>query len=166
MTDPKDSDLMDNFTRMFGGGNPAVLDTAMEIPDVLIELGGLLGDHDNIVDQAVADDDALAIWGEASPEARSAILLNLAWQTRTTDLPDGVDLSTGGNYAIALHTYAKTFTGDDLAFHGNGFPALPLPGQAGALASSLAFDREDLPISLETALLFLSMVAASEAPTG
>lgn len=33
MTDPRDSDLMENFTRMFGGGTAAVMDTAMEIPE-------------------------------------------------------------------------------------------------------------------------------------
>lgn len=119
----------------------------------------MLDDHDNDVNQAAADEDALAIWSEASPEARAAILLNLAWQTRAADLPAAAELSTGGNYATELHRYGRTFTGDDVAFHGNAFPALPLPGQAGALASSLAFDRDDLPISLETALLFLYVLA-------
>lgn len=157
MSDQQDDHLLQNFVRMFGGGSPTAADTAMEVPGVLTELDRLLDDHDNLVDQALADDEALDIWTTATPEARSAILLNLAWQTRHADLPAGAELSTGGSYAIELHAYAKNFTGDDVTFHGNAFPALPLPGQAGALASSLAFDREDLPISLETALRFLSM---------
>jgi hypothetical protein len=50
--------------------------------------------------------------------------------------------------------------GDSEAFHGAGFPAPPLPGPAGILASSLGFDRDDVAVSLETALILLSAVVA------
>jgi hypothetical protein len=162
-TDPADDAVMGNFAAMLGaGGVPTVLGTAMEIPDVLLELGDALDEHTDVVDQAVADDHALEAWSTASPEARSAILLNLAWYARHASLTDQAAESNGGLYAVDLLTYARNFTGDDEAFHGRGFPALPLPGQAGALATSVAFDRDDLPISLETALLMLSMIRTSQ----
>lgn len=106
MTDPRDSAAIDNFLRMFGGGGPTEVDTAMEVPAVLIELDGLLGDLDNDVDQAASDDNALAIWSDASPETRSAILLNLAWQTRERYQPAEFGASTGADYGAELHRYA------------------------------------------------------------
>lgn len=156
MTDSTDNNVWANFARMFGGGSPDVMELAVELLDVLHDLGNLLIELDNDVDQAAADEDALAIWSDTSPEARSAILLNLAWQTRENYQPAGE--STGADYAGALHRYAADFTGDDMAFHGNAFPAMPLPAQAGALSTSIGFDRDDLPISLEIVLLFLAAV--------
>jgi hypothetical protein len=162
-TNPADSAVWGNFAAMLGAGGPGrVLETAMEIPDVLLELGEALDEHTDVVDQAVADDHAREAWSSASPEARSAILLNLAWYARYATLTNEAAESNGGMYAADLLGYARNFTGDDEAFHGRGFPALPLPGQAGALATSVAFDRDDLPISLKTALLMLSLIRASQ----
>jgi hypothetical protein len=121
-----------------------VSEIAMEVLDVLGDLEGLLLEYGNDVDQVLADEDALATWSDAEPETRSAILLNLAWQTRESYrlAEDGGAIAT--SYAESLHGYAATFTGDDAAFHGNPFPAMPLPAQAAVLSMSIGFDRDKL----------------------
>jgi hypothetical protein len=141
------------FDQMAAAGS--ILGVAMQIPSVAFELNDALASCDNNVDQAARDEDMLHVWTDAAPETRSALLLAAAWHARAADLAAGE--STGAMYATDLHAYARSFTGDAEAFHGRGFPAMPLPGQAGALASSLGFDRDDVEISLETVLILQAL---------
>ncbi|WP_170198492.1 hypothetical protein, partial [Streptomyces chryseus] len=92
----------------------------------------------------------------AEPETRACLLLNFAWHSREHDVAPSEDHA--GEYAANLHRYAADFAGDSEAFHGPRFPAMPLPGQAGPLASSLAFDRDDCDISLKTMLLLMEPI--------
>ena len=110
--------------------------------------------------QAAASEAALLdLWDSAEPEPRAALLLYSAWEARDRPLP--ADDTTAGMYAAELHTYAREYTGTQAEFIGLRWPDMPLPGQAGALASSLGFDRDDTDISLATLLLLL---AAARSP--
>jgi len=140
------------FDRMAAGGNP--LGVAMQIPDVLLSLREAAGRFPRDPGRAAGYGGLLDRWAGAAPETRAGILLSLAWGARETRLPDRE--GTAAAYAGSLHEYAREFAGDSEAFHGARFPAMPLPGQAGALASSLAFDADDALISLESALLLLA----------
>jgi hypothetical protein len=96
-------------------------------------------------------------WLIAEPETRAGLLLSLAWRARSAaPLPTA---TTPEQYASDLQSYASKHTGDIDTFHGSDFPAMPLPGPAGALASSYAFDHGDLDLSVETALILLGVDA-------
>ncbi|MQS18025.1 hypothetical protein F7Q99_39020 [Streptomyces kaniharaensis] len=142
------------FDQMAAAGS--LLGIAMQIPDVTIELADVLDQYDGDARRAARHRGLLRTWTDAAPETRSALLLNMAWHSREAPLNAGD--STAGLYATDLHEYARTHAGDSESFHGRGFPAMPLPGQAGALASSLGFDRDDLEISLETVLILQALV--------
>lgn len=137
------------------------LGVGMQIPGVLIALRETLENHGNDVERAAADPETLRGWGASLPETRSALLLSLAWAARNGALGED-DESHGYGYAAELHRYAREFIGGSELWHGSRYPSMPLPGQAGALASSLGFDREDVPISLKSALLL--MAAAPREP--
>lgn len=117
------------------------------------------------VDQAQQDPALVAEWEQAEPEARAGLLLSVAWGSRDEE----IDLSglesgdrvafQGASYAKDFHDYAKA-SPDSETFHGPSYPMMPLPGQAGALASSLGFDRDDTDISLRAALLLIAPVRA------
>lgn len=137
---------------------PHGFDTAMQLPEVLLTLTNTL-DHVHYagdVERAAQDPEAFEVWAEAEPEVRACILLSAAWSAGRGPAPSvGDDVHVAG-YVEDFHKYAAAFGADQSeAFHGRAFPAMPLPGQAGALASSLAFDRDDLAISLRTALVLL-----------
>jgi hypothetical protein len=149
------------FDQMAAAGS--LLGIAMQIPDVTMSLTEVMDQYRGDVDRAAGHKGLLRTWTEAAPETRSALLLNLAWAAREGQLDAGED--TAALYAGDLHEYASTFEGDSEAFHGAGFPAMPLPGQAGALASSLGFDRDDVEISLKTVLLLLTVVRRIARPT-
>lgn len=142
----------------------ALMTVAFQIPELVMELDEVLAEHGGDVALAAADRELLSSWTEAEPESRAALLVNLAWHGRTEQLPTGDD-DHASMYVEDLHTYARDFPGDSEAFHGTGFPALPLPGQAGALASSLAFDRDDLPISLKTAVVLFDLMKKASKDT-
>ncbi|MFG2076893.1 hypothetical protein [Nonomuraea maritima] len=127
-----------------------LLGIAMQIPDVVLDFHEVLNDVENDVEQAAQDQDLLRRWSDAAPETRAAILLNMAWLSRDAELGEGD--STAAMYAYELNGYAQQVD-DQEAFHGERFPATPLPGPAGALATSLGFDRDDTRISLHAALL-------------
>jgi hypothetical protein len=150
------------FDQMAANGQ--MLGIGIQIQDVLIDLKEVLEQYRGDVERACGHKGLLNRWTEAAGETRSALLLNLAWAARTGQLDAGED--TAGLYAADLHTYARTFEGDSEAFHGARFPAMPLPGQAGALASSLGFDRDDVEVSLKTVLLLLAVVRTLPRPAG
>lgn len=143
------------FDMMASAGS--LLGIGMQIPGVSLDLREALDRHRGNVDRAATDRGMLRTWEQAAPETRSALLLNLAWAAREGQLPEDDD-SHGYGYASDLHGYAAGFGGDSEAFHGRQFPAMPLPGQAGALASSVGFDRDDNEISLKSALLLMAAI--------
>ena len=133
---------------------PHLLAIAMQIPDVLMDLQESLVDHGMDVSRTAQDTALLERWKQAEPESRAALLLSAAWGAREKELPTE-PVTVGLEYARDLHGYAKAET-DSEKFHGVSYPAMPLPGQAGALASSYAFDRSDLRHSLRTVLILLA----------
>mgnify|MGYP001074091538 CR=1 FL=1 len=136
-----------------------LLGIGLEIADLLEDLNGVLSHARGDSWKAASDRRLLHRWSNVAPETRSALLLNLAWGSRGGKLTVGED--TAGLYASELHEYASAFDGDSKAYHGSGYPAMPLPGQAGTLASSLGFDRDGLPVSLRTALILLATTHVS-----
>jgi hypothetical protein len=136
------------------------LGTAVEVPGVLPELHSALDVSGGDSGRAAVDDQLLQMWSEATPEARSALLLNVTWNARSEEPPDSS--STAAMYVKELLNSARAQTGDADSFHGAAFPALPLPGKAGVLASGIGFDRDDLSLSLEVALLLLVALRRSE----
>lgn len=123
-----------------------------EIALLSAQILGTLAEYHNDPAPAATDADLRRAWADAEPETRAAMLLSHAWQTRTGTLPASAE-DAAHLYATELHTYARDHTGDGAAFTGPAWPAMPLPGRAGALASSLGFDRDDLDISLLCLLL-------------
>lgn len=143
----------------FAAGHP--LGLAMQIADITTTLTEAV-DHHTFLEDVVYHPEVTRAWRQAEPETRAAILLSLAWGSRGHGiypgfLPDGTD-EHGWGLAETFHQYARDFTGTSEEFHGPRFPMMPLPGQAGALASSLAFDQDedDLETSLRAALLLLA----------
>jgi len=152
------------FDMMAAEGNP--LGIAMQVSGIVLDLRGTLDHYSGDVDQAASDRELIDTWTDAAGESRAAILLNLAWGSRGLPLRAAGDRA-GADYAAELHMYANQAGAEDSeAFHGAGFPAPRLPGPAGALASSLGFDREDVGISLETALILMAAIPASSIPAG
>lgn len=140
---------------------PPGFGTAMELPHVLLTLCNGL-DHvyyAGDLARVAEDPEAAEAWAEAEPEVRACILLSAAWSAgrgEAPTVPDDMHPHIAG-YVEDFHRYAAAFTPDQSeAFHGKHFPAMPLPGQAGTLASTLGFDRDDLAISLGTALVLLA----------
>ncbi|MGW1365237.1 hypothetical protein ACWCQP_48825 [Streptomyces chartreusis] len=158
--DPEEAeDPVSIFSGMAGAGHQ--LGIAMQIPAVTLLLADAVDRHP-LLEDAVHDQEVAEAWAQAEPETRSALLLSLAWGSREHGvypgyLPDGAD-DAGYATAEELHRYAREFSGSSEEFHGVRFPAMPLPGPAGAYASSLGFDREEdgLDVSLRAALLLLA----------
>lgn len=149
------------------GSDPSMADllgVAMEqIPDLSLTLIQALDDNGHAVEEADAEGVREA-WAEAEPETRAALLLTFAWGSRQYavypgQLCDGFD---DPSYSVAeeLHTWAREFTGTSQDFHGTRFPAMPLPGPAGAFASDIGFERDEdeLHVGLRAALLLLAPV--------
>lgn len=154
------------FDTMAAAGNP--LGIAMQVSQIVLDLRGTLDHYSRDVAQAAGDRELMDTWSGAAGESRSAVLLGLAWGSR--GLPLRSDSVPAVDYAAELHMYANQAGEEDSeAFHGAGFPAPPLPGPAGILASSLGFDRDDVGVSLETALILMAAAgsqSAGETPAG
>lgn len=148
------------FDEMASAGN--LLGIAMQTSELAATLNEALGWH-GTVESAMTEEELLQDWSAAAGESRAAQLLSLAWSARDGELRAEEDHA--GLYAGELHSYAKNFAGHSETFHGAAFPAMPLPGQAGALATSLGFDRDDVEISLKTALLLLDTARRRGAAT-
>jgi hypothetical protein len=148
---------------------PDIFGIAMQLPDVLLTLHEALARAGGDPVRAAQDTAVSEVWAAAEPEVRAGLLLSAAWTAGRgpePTLPDGLDAADAvAVYVPEFYRYAAAF-GDDQseAFHGRAFPAMPLPGQAGALASSLGFDRDDLAISLSTVLVL--MAANPDQPQG
>lgn len=143
-----------------------LLGIAGQIADTTMELREALDVHHGDGDQAAEDPRALEVWESAEPETRAALLLSFAWHARGFEVANPADEELGhrkwvGEYTGDLLEYARAHQGDSESFHGKAFPAMPLPGQAGALASSLGFDRDDTAISLNVVLRLMAAL-----PTG
>jgi hypothetical protein len=146
--------------------NPQTFATATQLPAVMLGLTSALDQADGDVERAAENGGAFEDWAEAEPEVRACILLSAAFGAGRGPAPTmGDDMHPHvAGYVEDLHAYAAAFTADQSeAFHGPAFPAMPLPGQAGALASSLGFDRDDLEISFGVALVLLAASRAAAA---
>ncbi|MCX4871108.1 MULTISPECIES: hypothetical protein [unclassified Streptomyces] len=162
---------MNAFDQMAAAGS--LLGIGMQIADVSIDLRETMEQYKGDVQRASRHGGLRGRWAQAEPETRSALLLNLAWASREAELDYGADADGAfpehldryaAGYAEDFHGYASGFRDGSEAFHGKAFPAMPLPGQAGALASSLGFDRDDTDISLKTALILLAPVYKAAQP--
>ncbi|WP_069162940.1 hypothetical protein [Nocardia altamirensis] len=136
----------------FGRSEPGLAAHVDALTALHYRIGSVLLDHDGQWQTAAADLEP--DWNTAEPEYRAALLLGFAWSSRTSILTE--DESPAGLYAAELHGYSREFSGTVNDFHGEQYPLLPYPGPAGALAASIAFDRDDTDISLQTALLLAS----------
>jgi hypothetical protein len=79
------------------------------------------------------------------------LLLSLAWHARTRESVAGD--TTSQQYAGDLQKFAVDHTGGLESFHGDNYPAGPLPGRAGERVTSYTEGSADLALSLETALI-------------
>ncbi|MBF6333477.1 hypothetical protein [Nocardia transvalensis] len=147
---------MDDF---FGRDEDGLAELVNELFAIHYRIGSILlanaSDWLRAANNAVLQHD----WARTAPQFRAALLLAFSWSSRVATIA-AAD-TAAGLYANDLHRHACEFTGGPNEFHGMKFPLLPYPGPAGILASSLAFDRDDLNISLETALI----LAAANGPS-
>lgn len=143
------------------GGLEGLMGVAMQIPGVVMDLREVLTEKDGDVEAAANDAELIETWEGAQPESRAAVLLSLAWNARKAEMEP--QDSTASMYAEELYGFAREHEeggGDSESFHGAGFPQMPLPGKAGAMCSSIAFDRDDLGCTLLCALLLMKHVPA------
>lgn len=112
-------------------------------------------------DAAAKDADLADRWKDAELETRAALLLLLAWRSRHTSTLDESD----PYYAAELNSHARTWTDDEAEFFGDRYPNMPLPGPAGALATSVGFDRDEAEdgTSLTCALVLAAASPEEEA---
>lgn len=139
--------------------NPLISATAMQLSIVMLGLTGALDQAGGDVERAAENTGAVEDWSEAEPEVRACVLLTTAWgagEGPAPIVPEGAHPDIAP-YVEDFHKYAEAHPADQSeTFHGENFPAMPLPGQAGTLASSLGFDRDDLEISFGVALVLLA----------
>ncbi|THA28468.1 hypothetical protein [Streptomyces sp. A1547] len=142
-----------------------LLQVGGQIPDVIGALDQALEDNGDSIEDAADVPGLEELWADAEPESRAAVLLGTAWLTRKgpfwpTDPEEENDMAGDPAWMLAeeLHQYALDFTGGAEDWHGARFPAMPLPGPAGALSSSSAFDRDDNPVTLRAAMYLLAPV--------
>ncbi|MFF7258647.1 hypothetical protein [Streptomyces microflavus] len=154
---------MNAFDQMAAAQSP--LGIAMQIPDVTLEMREVLEQYKGDHLKAGQHGGLRRRWAEVEPETRSALMLNLAWASREQEVPLLLGDMAAVQYASDLHEYAANFEGDSEAFHGPRFPMMPLPGQAGALASSVGFDRDDTDVSLITALILMQPLYRAQTET-
>ncbi|QNE18193.1 hypothetical protein F1D05_10170 [Kribbella qitaiheensis] len=134
---------------------------AVEMPGIVFELMTALDQAGEDPAIAAAGDQLQQVWSQASPQARSGLLLNVAWDARTGPIPSS-GTGTVGMYVHELLQTAADHTGNFDAFHGPGFPTLPCPGTAGVIATGLGFDRDNLRLSLDVVLSLLTVLRRSE----
>ncbi|NEE30193.1 hypothetical protein G3M53_32680 [Streptomyces sp. SID7982] len=142
------------FDEMAAAQHP--LGIAMQTAGITLDLRETLETYGGTAERAAIVGTLRRRWADVEPEARAALLLTFAWASREAEMTFADDQA--GLYAAEFHRHASEFQGDSEAFHGPRFPSMPLPGQAGTLASSLGFDREDTDISLKTVLLLMEPV--------
>jgi hypothetical protein len=92
------------------------------------------------------------LWAALEPEVRRYVLLFATWPVRSTPWPDVDGLAE--RYAAELARFAAQWAA---AHPGAGWAAFcSAPHSAFSLASSLAFDRDDLDVSWSTAVFLLA----------
>mgnify|MGYP001035364902 CR=1 FL=1 len=115
----------------------------------------ILRDHPHSdVDALGSSPSLVQKWATAAPQVRAAVLLDAAWASRKRTVPPGS--SPAQVHAHDLNRCARAHKGDRKTFRGPSFPAMPLPGNAGAYASLLGFAQDKAEISLKTALMLLA----------
>ncbi|MEV6840273.1 hypothetical protein AB0N17_38245 [Streptomyces sp. NPDC051133] len=116
---------------------------------------------DNNMEEALVVFGLPSLWSLTSPEVRRQVLLLAAWEARSATAAELESPTSAGQYAWAFTQYASSWAeqhpdGDAEAFCAG-------PHSARHAASSLAFDRDDFLVSLETALLLCSRAKTPEA---
>ncbi|MBK3575951.1 hypothetical protein JHN63_19445 [Streptomyces sp. MBT65] len=115
---------------------------------------------DNNVEEAFVVFGLPSLWSLTSPEVRRQVLLLAAWEARSATAAELESPTSAGQYAWAFTQYASSWAEQHPDGDAEGFCAGP--HSARHAASSLAFDRDDLLVSLETALLLCSRAEAPE----
>ncbi|MER6548194.1 hypothetical protein [Streptomyces sp. NPDC001250] len=102
-----------------------------------------------------------SLWALTSPEVRRYLLLLVAWEARGTTADENQTPSTARQYAWAFTQHAAEWAKQ----HPDGTAAAFCTGRHSAYiaAGSLAFDRDDLEVSLDTALLLTARALKPEA---
>ncbi|MEU1015387.1 hypothetical protein [Streptomyces sp. NPDC005898] len=102
-----------------------------------------------------------SLWARVSPEVRRDVLLRTAWEARAAQAGQAETLSTAFQYVRVFTRYAAEWA--------QQYPEGSRPSfcsgmhSAHIAASSLAFDRDDLKVSLEAALLLIGLSGQPEA---
>lgn len=136
-----------------------VLEISAELPLLLRGLGDAIARYPTLDDVAKSTQ-VTDLWASASPESRAALLLRCGHHASTgSGIPS--DGSDSARYASELAEAARHVPRDARECCGEAFPAPPLPGPAGALATSLGHDRDDLDTSLRTAVILLGEALAA-----
>ncbi|MCX4666418.1 hypothetical protein OG453_07015 [Streptomyces sp. NBC_01381] len=115
---------------------------------------------DNNMEEAFVVFGLPSLWSLTRPEVRRQVLLLAAWEARSATAAELESPSSAGQYAWAFTQYASSWAEQHPDGNANAFCAGP--HSARHAASSLAFDRDDFLVSLETALLLCSRAAAPE----
>ncbi|MEU4999318.1 hypothetical protein [Streptomyces sp. NPDC021622] len=115
---------------------------------------------DNNVQEAFVVFGLPSLWSLTRPEVRRQVLLLAAWEARSATAAELGSPTSAGQYAWAFTQYASSWAEQHPDGDAEGFCAGP--HSARHAASSLAFERDDLLVSLETALLLCSRAAAPE----
>ncbi|MFE3182724.1 hypothetical protein ACFXKR_17910 [Streptomyces violascens] len=100
------------------------------------------------------------LWSLTKPEVRRQVLLLAAWEARTATAAELASPTSAGQYAWVFTQYASLWAEQHPDGDAEGFCAGPHPARHAA--SSLAFDRDDFLLSLETALHLASRAAPTE----
>ncbi|MEU3742927.1 hypothetical protein AB0E78_38465 [Streptomyces sp. NPDC032198] len=101
-----------------------------------------------------------SLWSLTRPEVRRQLLLLAAWEARTATADELGSPTSAGQYAWAFTQYASAWAEQHPEGDAEQFYAGPHPARHAA--SSLAFDRDDFLVSLETALLLCSRAEKPE----
>lgn len=119
---------------------------------------GDLGDTDT-----ARNDPALVnLWTLTSPEVRQYTLLLAAWEARTAGWNEQRSDGVEGRYAREFTQCASSWTALRPGEEAEAFCTGQHP--AAFATSSLAFDRDDLLVSLATALLLIDRATPKERP--
>lgn len=150
----KEKSVNDNIS------NSETEDSEQEICSLHRLLARAIAAVDNDTEEAFVAFGLPNLWSLTRPEVRRQVLLLAAWEARTATAAELESPTSAGQYAWAFTQYASSWAEQHPDGDAEGFCAGP--HSARHVASSLAFDRDDLLVSLETALLLCSRAAAPE----
>ncbi|MFI6088484.1 hypothetical protein [Streptomyces sp. NPDC051218] len=115
---------------------------------------------DNNIQEAFVVFGLPSLWSLTRPEVRRQLLLLAAWEARTATAADLGSPTPADQHAWAFTQYASAWSEQHPEGDAEQFCAGPHPARHAA--SSLAFDRDDFLVSLETALLLCSRAEMPE----